>query len=251
MKLINQERAKQLEGRILIMSQNHKKFHHNCFKGGEQLYYKIQKERSDYIRAEKEKGREYDDIYEDKNCPVSWEDSKEHNYLHRSGRILDKLRNELLAILYYNAVRNSRYTFKMIEEVKDINKYNKAGFGYDAIDLSLLFPKTKEEKELAEKLANATALEKLDIVKTDYHAGGKEENDFCNNLVKSAGAMIMSNDRNDRVTKESLEKMILSSLSLVSHKYTIIEDKETTSVIEDKVNSILEESDYSFKIELC
>ena len=247
MKLINQERAKQLEGRILIMSQNHKKFHHNCFKGGEQLYHKIQKERSDYIRAEKKKGREYDDIYEDKNCPVSWEDSKEHNYLHRSGRILDKLRNELLAILYYNAVRNSRYTFKMIEEVKDINKYNQAGFGYNAIDLSPLFPKTKEEKELAEKLANATALEKLDIVKTNYHAGGKEENDFCNNLVKSVGAMIMSDKK---VTKGLIESTINESLEKVSDKYTIVQDKETTSVIEDKVNSILSESEYSFKIDL-
>lgn len=249
MKLINQERAKQLEGRILIMSQNHKKFHHNCFKGGEQLYYKIQKERSDYIRAEKEKGRESWDIYEDKNCPVSWENSKEHDYLHRSGRILDNLRNELLAILYYNAVRNSRYTFKMIEEVKDINKYNQAGFGYDAIDLSSLYPKTKEEKELAEKLENATALEKLDIVKTNYHAGGKEENDFCNNLVKSVGKMIM--DDHLKATKEKIEKTIYASLELVSDKYTIIQDKETISVIEDKVNSILSESEYSFKIELC
>jgi len=247
MKLINQERAKQLEGRILIMSQNHKKFHHNCFKGGEQLYYKIQKERSDYIRAEKKKGREYDDIYEDKNCPVSWEDSKEHDYLHRSGRVLDNLRNELLAILYYNAVRNSRYTFKMIEEVKDINKYNQAGFGYNAIDLSPLFPKTKEEKELAEKLANATAIEKLDIVKTNYHAGGKEENDFCNNLVKSVGAMIMSDKK---VTKGLIESTINESLEKVSDKYTIVQDKETTSVIEDKVNSILSESEYSFKIDL-
>jgi hypothetical protein len=248
MKLINQERAKQLEGRILIMSQKHKKFHHNCFKGGEQLYYKIQKERSDYIKAEKEKGREYDDIYEDKNCPVSWEDSKERDYLHRSGRILDKLRNELLAIIYYNAVRNSGYTFKMIEEVKDINKYNQAGFGYNAIDLSPLFPKTKEEKELAEKLANATALEKLDIVKTNYHAGGKEENEFCNNLVKSVGAMIVSDKK---VTKGLIESTINESLKAVCDKYTIIQDKETTSIIEDKVNSILSESEYSFKIELC
>ena len=136
----------------------------------------------------------------------------------------------------------------MIEEVKDINKYNQAGFGYNAIDLSPLFPKTKEEKELAEKLANATALEKLDIVKTNYHAGGKEENDFCNNLVKSVGAMIMSDKK---VTKGLIESTINESLEAVSDKYTIIQDKETTSVIEDKVNSILSESEYSFKIELC
>ena len=80
MNLINKERAKQLENRILKLRFNHDKEHERCFKT-ERVYAKLGKVRSEYIKSEEAKGREYYDILEDANCPPSWEESKEHGYL--------------------------------------------------------------------------------------------------------------------------------------------------------------------------
>lgn len=146
MDIINKERAKQLENRILILSQNHDKHHSNCFPdSGDGVYQRYTKAREEFYQKHKAEDNYISDIFEREDAPIDWTESLEHNYLNKSGRIISKLRNELLAILYYNAVRNSGYTRKMISEVADINKYDQAGLGYNAIDTSPLFPKSDKE----------------------------------------------------------------------------------------------------------
>lgn len=117
------DRAKQLRERILILSQNHKEFHHKCFKSETPIYDQIQNRRSEYIQKELKKSRELEDILQDENLPISWENSKEKKYLNKSSRILSQLRNELLAINYYNSVRNCKYTFRMIEQARKWKVY--------------------------------------------------------------------------------------------------------------------------------
>jgi hypothetical protein len=245
MNLINKERAKQLENRILKLRLNHDKEHERCFKT-ERVYAKSNRKRLDYIKAEEAKGRDYYDITKDKACPPSWEETKEHNYLQKSRRILLKLQNELLAILYYNAVRNNGYTFNMISKVKDINKYNQAGFGYDAIDLSPLSPKTEEEIAEKEAWDNATFLEKLDMKTLDYSVGNKKANEACHKLVKDICKLIFSDKR---LPKALLTQLVEEGIEKIVPLSSIVQDKESVRAIESTINKALKEADYAYQID--
>ena len=254
--LFNKQRAKQLENRILKLSVNHKRVHALAFPkdNSDGEYQKHQKLRTKWYNDHKhlkeeakEKG-EYFDCFEMEGAPSDWDDTELSKTLSKSNRIMMLLRNELLAINYYNAVRNSDYTFRMIDKAKDtINKYDYAGFGYDAIETDNLFPKSKEEIAEKEKWDNATILEKLEIKTFNYHVSSKKVNDMCHNLVKEVCRIVCSDAK---VNREKVESLVEVGIEIIAEHCTIVQDKESVYAIEHPINLALKEEGYGFKIDV-
>ena len=136
--MLNQMKSRlaQLEERLKKVSFKHKEVHATCFpKDGSTGVYKEVGHRE-------------------------WEQHPLNLYLDKSSRVLSKIRREMLAILYYIKIMETRQsTMSLISNTSDtINKYRYLFDGYDGkLDLSPLYPKTKEEI----KKASMTRLEKM------------------------------------------------------------------------------------------
>ena len=136
--MLNQMKSRlaQLEERLKKVSFKHKEVHATCFpKDGSVGVYKEVGYRE-------------------------WEQHPLNLYLGKSSRVLSKIRREMLAILYYIKIMETRQsTMSLISNTSDtINKYRYLFDGYDGkLDLSPLYPKTKEEI----KKASMTRLEKM------------------------------------------------------------------------------------------
>jgi|TARA_R110000803_G_scaffold112660_7_gene181062 hypothetical protein len=247
--LFNKQRAKQLENRILKLSVNHKRVHALAFPkdNSDGEYQKHQKLRSDFYNKHKTKERDsVYDIYELDGAPCDWESTEISKYMKKCNHILLNLRNELLAINYYNAVRNSDYTFRMIDKAKDtINKYDYAGFGHDALEIDNLYPKSKEEIAKKEKWDNATMLERLEMKTFNYHVSSKDANDKCHNLVKEVCRIICSDAK---VNREKVESLVEIGVEIIAEHCTIVEDKESVRAIESPINLALKNEGYGFEI---
>tara|TARA_R100000951_G_scaffold113330_1_gene115106 strand:- start:643 stop:1029 length:387 start_codon:yes stop_codon:yes gene_type:complete len=126
--IFNKERAKQLEARILKLSQVQKEIHSQQFP-------------KDGTEGEYELNQKLD-------APLKWDDTPSVLRIRRVINIISKLRRELLAINYYNAVMNSKNGVShMIRKASDtINEYDYSGFNQD-IEIDNLFPKSEEEIE--------------------------------------------------------------------------------------------------------
>lgn len=248
--LFNKQRAKQLENRILKLSVNHDKLHTLAFPkdGSDGDYQKHQKLRTKWYDDHKHlmKKGEYFDSFELDGAPGIWDDSELSQTLSTSNRIIDMIRNELLAINYYNAVRNSLYTNKMIRDAKDcINKYDYAGFGRRGIETANLFPKSKEEIAEKEKWDNATFVEKLQMKHRSYSVSSKKANDKCHSLVVKVCKVILSDKK---INREKIEVMTEKGIQKISKICTIVEDKESVRAIEHPINLALKCEGYGFEI---
>lgn len=252
--LFNKQRAKQLENRILKLSVNHDKLHALAFPkdNSDGEYQKHQNLRNkwydDHKHLKEESKEKYFDCFEMEGAPSNWEDTELSKTLKKSSRIKMLLRNELLAINYYNAVRNSDYTFRMIDKARDtINKYDYAGFGHDALETDNLFPKSKEEIAEKEKWDNATMLEKLEMKTFNYHVSSKKANDMCHNLVKEVCRIICSDAK---VNRERVKSLVEVGIEIISEHCTIVQDKESVTAIEHPINLALKEEGYGFKVDV-
>lgn len=137
-KIINQ-RVEQLEKRLLTLNRNHDKHHEMCFPKDDSdgIYREYESKRSEYYnsnRVERElltDNKMWDKLQEiDDNSPMLFEDSPESKYLGKSLDIIMEIKNEILAINYYNAIRGSKYTFRLIDDtINKVNKYNTIDFG--------------------------------------------------------------------------------------------------------------------------
>ena len=250
--LFNKQRAKQLENRILKLGINHDKLHSIAFPkdNSDGDYQKHQKLRTkwydDHKHLKEESKEKYFDCFAIDGAPSNWDDSELSKTLSKSNRIMMLLRNELLAINYYNAVRNSRYTFKMIGDARDcINKYDYAGFGHDALETDNLFPKSKEEIAKKEKWDNATMLERLEIKTFNYHVSSKKVNDMCHNLVKEVCRIVCSDAK---VNREKVESLVEVGIEIIAEHCTIVQDKESVTAIEHPINLALKEEGDGFEI---
>ena len=194
---------------------------------------------------EEETGK-YFSPFELDGAPCVWQATKIDKTLSKGKRIMMRLRNELLAINYYNAVRNSDYTFKMIDDARScINKYDYAGFGHDALETDNLFPKSKEEIAKKEKWDNATILEQLEMKTFNYHVSSKEANDKCHNLVKEVCRIVCSDAK---VNREKVESLVEMGIEIIAEHCTIVEDKESVRAIEHPINLALKNEGYGFEI---
>jgi hypothetical protein len=139
--MINQlkSRLAQLEGRLRKISFKHKEVHEECFPDDGMVhgvYHQV---------GHKE-----------------WESHPLKQYLGKSSKVLSKIRREMLAILYYIKIMETRQsTTSLISNTNDtINKYGYLFDLYsedDKINVSLLYSKTKEEI----KRSNMTRLERM------------------------------------------------------------------------------------------
>lgn len=160
--MLNQMKSRlaQLEERLKKVSFNHKEVHLKCFpKDGSDGVYKEVGHRD-------------------------WEQHPLNLYLSKSSKVLSKIRREMLAILYYIKIMETRQsTMSLISNTRDtINKYSYLFARYDGkLDLSQLYPKTEEEI----KKASMTRLERMREFPKEQNYGmfSKEGNQMVNDMM--------------------------------------------------------------------
>jgi len=249
--LFNQERAKQLEGRILKMGQVHKVIHSQQFPkdGTKGEYHKHQELRTEFYRKKKaELGT--DDTYEIfslPDAPCEWDELPSVIKIRRIISIIQRLRRELLAINYYNAVMNSDSTNNMIRKTQDtINKYDYAGFGID-VEIDNLYPKSEEEIAEEKRLKSLTPLEKLKDKEVNYRLGrNKEANTKCHEMVVDICEKIVSGDL---VSKSDIESEIETLTDEVGKLSSIVTDTESMDAIHFQINKIIKHVQSQSKLE--
>jgi len=250
--IFNKERAKQLEARILKLSILHKKIHSQQFpKDGTEGEYAVnQKLRTlFYDRKKEELGT--DDIYTIfslPDAPLQWDETPSVLRLKKVKKLSSKLRRELLAINYYNAVMNSKNgATQMIRQASDtINKYDYARFGQD-IEIDNLFPKSEEEITEEKRLNSLTPIEKLKDKEANYHLGrNKEANTKCHEMVVEICEKVVSGDL---VSKSDVECEIEELTDEVGKLSSIVTDTESMDAIHFQINKIIKHVQSKSKLE--
>lgn len=251
--IFNKERAKQLEARILKLSILHKKIHSQQFpKDGTEGEYAVnQKLRTLFYDRKKEELGTDDSytIFSLPDSPLQWDDTPSVKYLKRVIRIKYKLKKELLAINYYNAVMNSEESIRnMIARADDcINKYDYAGLGYGKIELDNLFPKSEEEIAEEKRLKSLTPLEKLKDKEANYHLGRNgEANTKCHEMVVEICEKVVSGDL---VSKSDIESEIENLTDEVGKLSEIVTDTESMDAIHFQINKIIKHVQSKSKLE--
>ncbi len=251
--IFNKERAKQLEARILKLSQVHKEIHSQQFPkdGTEGEYEKHQQLRTDFYNKKKEElGTE--DVYEIfalPDAPLQWDETPSVLRLKKVRKLSSKLRRELLAINYYNAVMNSKSSAtQMIREANEcINKYDYARFGQD-IEINNLFPKSEEEIAEEKRLKSLTPLEKLKDKEANYHLGRNiEANTKCHEMVIEICEKVVSGDL---VSKSDIECEIEELTDEVGKLSSIVTDTESMDAIHFQINKIIKHVQSKSKLEV-
>lgn len=250
--IFNKERAKQLEARILKLSILHKKIHSQQFpKDGTEGEYAVnQKLRTlFYDRKKEELGT--DDIYTIfslPDAPLQWDETPSVLRLKKVRKLSSKLRRELLAINYYNAVMNSKSSAtQMIGGANGcINEYDYARFGQD-IEINNLFPKSEEEIAEEKRLKSLTPLEKLKDKEANYHLGrNKEANTKCHEMVVEICEKVVSGDL---VSKSDIESEIENLTDEVGKLSSIVTDTESMDAIHFQINKIIKHVQSKSKLE--
>lgn len=250
--IFNKERAKQLEARILKLSQVQKEIHSQQFpkdrtKVGE--YEKHQQLRNDFYKKKKEElGTEgVYEIFALPDAPLDWDETPSVLRIRRVINIIHKLRKELLAINYYNAVMNSRYVNDMIRKAEDtINKYDYAGFGQD-VEISNLFPKSEEEIAEEKRLNSLTPLGKLKDKEANYRLYNDIANTKCHEMVVDICEKIVSGDL---VSKLDIECEIEELTDEVGKLSDIVTDTESMESIHFQINKIIKHVKSKNKLEV-
>tara|TARA_B100000900_G_scaffold236466_1_gene200781 strand:- start:13692 stop:14453 length:762 start_codon:yes stop_codon:yes gene_type:complete len=251
--IFNKERAKQLEARILKLGQVHKKLHSQQFPkdGTEGEYMVNQKLRTlFYDRKKEELGT--DDrhtIFSLPDAPLEWDDTPSVIRIRRVATIIRKLRKELLAINYYNAVMNSKNSAtEMIRQAIDtINEYDYARFGQD-IEIDNLYPKSEEEIAEEKRLNSLTPLGKLKDKEANYHLGrNAEANTKCHEMVVDICEKIVSGDL---VSKSDIECEIKELTDEVGKLSNIVTDTESMDAIHFQINKIIKHVQSKNKLEV-
>lgn len=248
--IFNKERAKQLEVRILKLGQVHKKLHSQQFPKdrSEGEYTKHQQLRSDFYKKKKEE-LGIDDLYEIfslPDAPLEWDKLPSVIKVRRIISIVQKLRKELLAINYYNAVMNSNSTNNIIRKTEDtINKYDYAGFGVD-IEIDNLFPKSEEEIAEEKRLKSLTPLEKIKDKEANYRLCNDIANTKCHEMVVDICEQIVNGDL---VSKSDIECEIEKLTDEVGKLSNIVTDTESMDAIHFQINKIIKHVQSKSKLE--
>ena len=205
-------RLAQLEERLKKVSFKHKEVHATCFpKDGSAGIYKEVGHRE-------------------------WEQHPLNLYLGKSSRVLSKIRREMLAILYYIKIMETRQsTMSLISNTNDtINRYRYLFDGYDGkLDLAPLYPKTKEEI----KKASMTRLEQMKKFpkEQNYSMFTQEGNLLVNHMMIQ---LIEELQSKQKVTEPEFREMLAIWVSNISNSG---HDEVHDTAVRDVVLSILEQ----------
>lgn len=214
--MLNQMKSRlaQLEERLKKISFKHKEIHAECFP----------KDGSDGVYA--------------KVGYSEWEKHPLNQYMNKSGRLLGKIRREMLAILYYiKIMETSQGIHSLISKTSDINKLRGLFDGYDGkLDLSSLYPKTEEEI----KRASMTRLELMRMFpkEQDYSMFTQEGNLLVNNMMIQ---LIESVNGKERITKDEFDEILnvhLNNISNTGHDevYDTAVREVVLEILEKEVN---------------
>jgi hypothetical protein len=254
--IFNKERAKQLEARILKLSVLHKKIHSQQFpKDGTEGEYMVNQNLRTLFYNRKKEELGTTDVYPNANkifalpdAPLEWDKTPSVLRLKKVIRLSSKLRRELLAINYYNAVMNSKNgATQMIRQASDtINKYDYARFGQD-IEIDNLFPKSEEEITEEKRLNSLTPIEKLKDKEANYHLGrNKEANTKCHEMVVDICEKVVSGDL---ISKSDIECEIEELTDEVGKLSSIVTDTESMDAIHFQINKIIKHVQSKSKLE--
>ena len=250
--IFNKERAKQLETRILKLSILHKKIHSQQFpKDGTEGEYAVNQNLRTlfYDRKKEELGTDnLYTIFSLPDAPLEWDKTPSVLRLKKVRRLSSKLRRELLAINYYNAVMNSKSSAtQMIREANEcINKYDYARFAQD-IEIDNLFPKSEGEIAEEKRLKSLTPLGKLKDKEANYHLGRNgEANTKCHEMVIEICEKVVSGDL---VSKSDIECEIEELTDEVGKLSSIVTDTESMDAIHFQINKIIKHVQSKSKLE--
>ena len=250
--IFNKERAKQLEARILKLSQVQKEIHSQQFPKdkSEGEHAKHQQLRIDFYKRKREELGTDDrhTIFSLPDAPLEWEDTPSVIKIRRVATIIRKLRKELLAINYYNAVMNSKNNVNQMirEAIETINEYDYARFGQD-IEIDNLYPKSEEEIAEEKRLNSLTPLGKLKDKEANYHLGrNAEANTKCHEMVVDICEKIVSGDL---VSKSDIECEIEELTDEVGKLSNIVTDTESMDAIHFQINKIIKHVQSKSKLE--
>lgn len=218
-------RLAQLEERLKKVSFNHKEVHLKCFpKDGSDGVYKEVGHRD-------------------------WEQHPLNLYLSKSSKVLSKIRREMLAILYYIKIMETRQsTMSLISNTRDtINKYSYLFARYDGkLDLSQLYPKTEEEI----KKASMTRLERMREFPKEQNYGmfSKEGNLLVNNMMIQ---LIEELQSKQKVTEpEFRETLAIHASNITNTGHGEVHDTAVREVVLSILEQEIKEAGYKFSKEI-
>lgn len=209
-----EERLEQLGSRLKKLVFKHKSVHEACFPkdGSDGIYQKTQKARSEFYNKHKDNYDSSYEIWEREDAPVDFDQTPEKLYMRRLGNITDRIRREMLAILYYlKIMETNQGVFSLLQNTSDtINRYRY--LFDDQIDLSLLYPKTEEEI----KRSNMTRLERMKAFpkEQDYSMFTQEGNLLVNGVMIQ---LIETLNGNEKVTEESFKNFLEVQINNISN----------------------------------
>ena len=218
-------RLAQLEERLRKISFKHKEVHAECFPkdGSDGVYKKVG-------------SRE-------------WESHPLNHYMDKSGRLLGKIRREMLAILYYiKIMETSQSTHSLISKTSDtINRYRYLFDGYDGkLDLSPLYPKTEEEI----KRSSMTRLERMKTFpkEQNYSMFTQEGNLLVNNMMIQ---LIEELNSSKKINEQEFKEMLgthANTISLSGHSevYDTAVREAVLTILEKEVKK----AGYTFSMEI-
>ena len=225
--MLNQMKSRlaQLEERLKKVSFKHKEVHATCFpKDGSDGVYKEVGYRE-------------------------WEQHPLNLYLDKSSRVLSKIRREMLAILYYIKIMETRQGINsLISKTSDtINKYRYLFDGYDGkLDLSPLYPKTEQEI----KKASMTRLERMKKFpkEQNYSMFTQEGNLLVNNMMIQ---LIEELQSKQKVTGPEFQEMLAIWISNISNTgHSEVYDTAVREVVLSILEQEIKKASYKFSMEL-
>ena len=218
--MINQMKSRlaQLEERLKKVSFNHKQVHAECFPkdGSDGIYNKVGSR--------------------------DWDQHPKKLYLNKSGRVIKMIRREMLAILYYNKIMETRQSTQSLIS----NTQNARLFAYEELDMSQLFPKTEEEI----KRAKMTRLERMREFPEEQNYGmfSKEANGMVNDMMIR---LISQLHGNKKIYEEQFHDNLQREIGFIdSAGHGEVYDTAVREVVLGILEKEIEKTEYNWSMEL-
>ena len=239
-----QQRLDQLASRLKKLVFKHKQVHSACFPkdGSDGVYKKTQNARSEFYRKHKENYDNSYEVWEREDAPVEFDQTFESIYMGRLRRITDKIRREMLAILYYQKIMDTdQGIFSLLQNTSGtINKYRY--LFDDQIDLSLLYPKTEEEiiRIKMSRIEKMRAFPK----EQDYSMFTQEGNLLVNDMMINLLDLIHGEKKIDRDELQHALNTYINNIESVGHGE--IHDTAVREVVSHILEKEVSKAGYNF-----
>jgi hypothetical protein len=244
-----QQRLDQLASRLRKLVFKHKQVHRACFPkdGTDGVYQKTQKARDEFYQKHKEEyDKDHYEIFKRKDAPVEFDQTFESIYMGRLRRITDKIRREMLAILYYQKIMDTdQGIFSLLQNTSGtINKYRYLFDGQ--IDLSLIYPKTEEEivRIKMSRLEKMKAFPK----EQDYSMFTQEGNLLVNDMMINLLDLIHGEKKIDRDELQYGLNTYVNNIESVGH--VEIHDTAVREVVLHILEKEVSKAGYNFSMEI-